>query len=110
MLFRYVGQYHLAGPWFTVLDHPEQRAPTRQHKLAVIARVADGQLHVTWYFSTDMHETATVERLSARYLDTLRTLLAERGVPERQVLAPSDFPLAGLDQSKLDKLLGKLKK
>ncbi|QDE91358.1 hypothetical protein BHS06_21560 [Myxococcus xanthus] len=110
VLFRYVGQYHLAGPWFTVLDHPEQRAPTRQHKLAVIARVADGQLHVTWYFSTDMHETATVERLSARYLDTLRTLLAKRGAPEQQVLAPSDFPLAGLDQSKLDKLLGKLKK
>ncbi|PTL85819.1 hypothetical protein DAT35_03740 [Vitiosangium sp. GDMCC 1.1324] len=110
VLFRYVGQYHLSGPWFTVLDHPEQRAPTRRHKLAVIARMADAQLHVTWYFSAALYEVATVERLSARYLEALRTLLAERGAPDRQVFAPSDFPLAGLDQAKLDKLLGKLKK
>ncbi len=110
VLFRYVGQYHLASPWLTVQDPAEPQAPTRQHKLAVVAGMAEGQLRVTWFFSEAMYHRATIEALASRHAEVLRALIAGDEVTAQPAYTPSDFPLAGLDQQKLDKLLARIKK
>ena len=110
VLFRYVGQYHLASRWLTVQDFAEPQAPTRRHKLAVVAGMAEGQLRVTWFFSEAMYHRATIEDLAGRYTEVLRALIAGDDLSATPAYTPSDFPLAGLDQQKLDKLLARIKK
>ncbi|MCY1035334.1 amino acid adenylation domain-containing protein [Corallococcus sp. BB11-1] len=110
VLFRYVGQYHLSSPWLTVLDAAEPQAPTRQHRLAVVAGLSEGQLRITWFFSEAMYQRSTMEALAERHAQVLRALIAGDAVSDAPAYTPSDFPLAGLDQRKLDKLLSRFKK
>jgi amino acid adenylation domain-containing protein/non-ribosomal peptide synthase protein (TIGR01720 family) len=110
VLFRYVGQYHLASPLLTVMDPAEPQAPSRRHKLALVAGVADGQLRLTWFFSDAMYQRATIEDLAGRYAAVLRALITGGDLAAQPAYTPSDFPLAGLDQGKLDRLLARIKK
>ncbi|HEV2861081.1 MAG TPA: amino acid adenylation domain-containing protein [Pyrinomonadaceae bacterium] len=77
----------------------------RTHLLEVNAGVYDGALRLDWSYSRDLHDRATVERLAADYLETLRAVVAHCLSPGAGGHTPSDFPLAGLDQRRLDELL-----
>jgi non-ribosomal peptide synthase protein (TIGR01720 family) len=108
LLWRYTGQHRDDGSrWFRTLDTAAQ-AMTSQHALAVIARVVDRRLHVSWLASSAAYDRATVETLAARLAAALGALATGEG-PAAAALAPSDFPLSGLDQANLDKLLARLK-
>jgi amino acid adenylation domain-containing protein len=72
----------------------------------VNAVVTDGQLSVTWAYSEDVHERATVEAVAESFVAELRALIAHCLSPEAGGYTPSDFPLAGLDQGKIDRLFG----
>jgi amino acid adenylation domain-containing protein/non-ribosomal peptide synthase protein (TIGR01720 family) len=78
----------------------------RRHLLDVNAIVTDGQLSVTWAYSEDVHERATVEAVAGSFVAEVKALVAHCLSPEAGGYTPSDFPLAGLDQATIDKLFG----
>jgi len=81
----------------------------RSHALAVGGFVAGGRLHLDWEYSEALHERPRVEGWAASFLAHLRALIElGRDRAARQVASytPADFPLAGLDQPELDRLLG----
>ncbi|MEM6288822.1 MAG: amino acid adenylation domain-containing protein, partial [Bacteroidota bacterium] len=78
----------------------------RGHLLEVVARIADGALDVRWTFSTNRHQTETIERLARTTLETLARLVDHARAPEAGAYTPSDFPDVDLGQDALDALLG----
>jgi amino acid adenylation domain-containing protein/non-ribosomal peptide synthase protein (TIGR01720 family) len=81
----------------------------RENLLEANAAVSGGRLSVAWTYSRNLHRPETIARFSGLYLDALRDIIAHCLSPEAGSFTPSDFPLAGLDQKKLDKVLSKLK-
>ncbi len=77
----------------------------RTHLLEVNAGIYEGKLRLDWSYSCDLHDRATIERLAADYLETLRAIVAHCLSPEAGGYTPSDFPLVKLEQRKLDELL-----
>ncbi|MET0396317.1 MAG: non-ribosomal peptide synthase/polyketide synthase, partial [Longimicrobiaceae bacterium] len=84
----------------------DERTP-RGHRLEIVGAVAGGRLEMSIGFSAAVHGRATMERLAAGYAAELRALIAHCTSPEAGGWTPSDFPLAGLAQAKLDALLGR---
>jgi amino acid adenylation domain-containing protein/non-ribosomal peptide synthase protein (TIGR01720 family) len=78
----------------------------RPHVLDVVGRVEQGKLEFTWYYSKNRHHEATVRRLAQGLLHALREIIAHCSMPGAGGRTPSDFPLAGLDQSTVDQLAG----
>lgn len=88
------------------LRAPENR---RSHVLAINALVSSRQLHMNWQFSTQLHRRATIEALAQRYLEELRAIIAHCHAPEAGGYTLSDFPELGLSQTRLDKIMQKLR-
>ncbi|HBZ82358.1 non-ribosomal peptide synthase/polyketide synthase [Brevibacillus parabrevis] len=78
----------------------------RQHLLDVNSVIAGEQLHVTWMYSENIHEEATIQQLAHNYLEALREIIAHGQSEAAGGYTPSDFPLARMDQRALDKYLG----
>ena len=109
--FNYLGQLDQAVPSAArfrqvrrTLGHERSESGERTHLIEVHCRVAGGRLELTWTYSSQIHNRATVERLAYRYLDVLGTLIdhcCQLGV---RGYTPSDFPLAQLDQATIDRI------
>ena len=82
----------------------------RRHVLDVQASVEDGRLHVDWYYSENLHERSTIDRLAASFLDALRELVSHGRTTTPADLSAADFPLSGLDQERLGRILTRLGK
>jgi non-ribosomal peptide synthase protein (TIGR01720 family) len=117
--FNYLGQLDSAlhqSDLFQLAGEPSGAARSlrgeRSHLLEINGYVIDGQLRFDWTYSTNLHRRATVERLAEDFGAALRALLAEgrNGAGAQGSYTPQDFPLAHLDQQKLDKVLTKLKR
>ena len=76
----------------------------RPHVWEIIAHVRDGQLHVEWRFSNNLHRRETVARLADEHLTALRRLVEHCLTPDAGGATPADFPLAGIDQDDMDQL------
>ncbi|HZS22365.1 MAG TPA: amino acid adenylation domain-containing protein, partial [Pseudonocardiaceae bacterium] len=85
-------------------DHAPES--TRPYLLDVIGVVSDGQLQLSWTYSENVHDEATIEWLAAEMCDALRQIVAHCADPAAGGFTPSDFPLARLSQSQLDALVG----
>ena len=72
--------------------------------LTLNGQVYGGELSVGWSFSSQMFNTATIERLADEYARELEQLIEHCCLPDSHGVTPSDFPLARLDQSRLDSL------
>ncbi|HEX9335077.1 MAG TPA: condensation domain-containing protein, partial [Pseudonocardiaceae bacterium] len=68
--------------------------------------VHGGELELTWFYSDEIHERATVAGLAERMIDALRQIVAHCASPQAGGRTPSDFPLAHLDQAEVDRLAG----
>ncbi len=77
-----------------------------RHLFGVDLMVLEGRLQVTWTYDPGRHLPATAERLARSFLAELEALVAHCLSPEAGGYTPSDFPLAGLDQAALARLLG----
>ncbi|MBE9065558.1 amino acid adenylation domain-containing protein [Leptolyngbya cf. ectocarpi LEGE 11479] len=77
----------------------------RSHLLDVSALVVKERLQVSWIYSREIYEQATVERLAHRYQEALQGLIYHCLSPATGGYTPSDFPGTELSQEKLDKLL-----
>ncbi|HZS20149.1 MAG TPA: condensation domain-containing protein, partial [Pseudonocardiaceae bacterium] len=78
----------------------------RAYLLDVIGAVTDGQLQLTWTYSENVHDAATIEWLAAQTCEALRHIVAHCAGPDAGGCTPSDFPLARVSQTQLDALVG----
>ncbi|WP_085638155.1 MULTISPECIES: non-ribosomal peptide synthetase [unclassified Pseudomonas] len=72
--------------------------------LALDGKVFGGELDLSWTFSREMFEPATIQRLADDYLQELTALIAHCCDSANRGVTPSDFPLATLTQAQLDVL------
>jgi len=77
----------------------------RPYELAVNADILRGRLRITWDYSLARYRRDTIEALAQDCLKTLEALIAHCLSPCNFGYTPSDFPLARLDQARLDELL-----
>ena len=80
-------------------------APTT-HLVDVTGLVADGELALSWHYCEQVHDEATIRRLAEEMLQALREIVEHCAQPGAGGRTPSDFPLAGLDQAGVDRLVG----
>jgi non-ribosomal peptide synthase protein (TIGR01720 family) len=111
--FNYLGQFDQQLPPTVPLgfaaESPGSGASlgsARLHLLDVTALMIDGRLQVGWTFSRDHHRSETIERLASSFLDSLRRQIEHCRLPDSGGCSPADFPLAGLSQPALDRLVG----
>ncbi|MFH8369395.1 non-ribosomal peptide synthase/polyketide synthase [Streptomyces sp. NPDC018031] len=78
----------------------------RPYLLDVTGVVQQGRLELGWTYPAAVHDEATVRRLAEEMCAALREIVAHCARPDAGGRTPSDFPLAGLDQARLDRLLG----
>ncbi|MFI6685879.1 amino acid adenylation domain-containing protein [Streptomyces sp. NPDC050485] len=78
----------------------------RPHLMDIVAAVNDGELRIDWIHSPGNHSSATVERLAGEFLTALRELIGHCLDEGSGGATPSDFPLAGLDQAAVDRIVG----
>ncbi|MEV7184624.1 non-ribosomal peptide synthase/polyketide synthase [Kitasatospora sp. NPDC093102] len=76
------------------------------HLLDVSAVVADGELELTWHYSAQVHREETVRALARATTAALTGIVEHCAGPGAGGRTPSDFPLAGLDQAALERLVG----
>ncbi|WP_432010894.1 non-ribosomal peptide synthase/polyketide synthase [Streptomyces cucumeris] len=110
--FNYHGQWESSGDedGFTLTGEslgPDLAAgEPSTYALDVSGLVADGELELTWLYSDQVHHAATVRRLAEAMLGALREIVWHCGRPDSGGRTPSDFPLARLDQTAVDRLAG----
>ncbi|HLY31528.1 MAG TPA: condensation domain-containing protein, partial [Ktedonobacterales bacterium] len=80
----------------------------RTHLLDIVGHVAQGRLHVAFFYSDALHSRSTVQELAHTYLQGLRELIAHCQSAQAGGYTPSDFPRATLSQAALDHLLAGL--
>ncbi|MGH3842539.1 MAG: non-ribosomal peptide synthase/polyketide synthase, partial [Pseudonocardiaceae bacterium] len=92
----------MAGP--LAPDHAPDLA--RPHLLDVIGVIAAGELRLSWTYSDNVHDEATITQLASQMLEALRQIVAHCADPLAGGCTPSDFPLATVSQTQLDHLAG----
>lgn len=114
--FNYLGRFDLFPDSSTFQMTGESSGPIhsprgqRRHLLEVQGLVFGGRLRMDWSYSENIHRRETIERIATRFVETLRKLIAHGRSIAKGAYAPSDFPLAGLDQERLDRVIRKLSK
>ncbi|GAA4791374.1 non-ribosomal peptide synthase/polyketide synthase [Streptomyces ziwulingensis] len=78
----------------------------RPYPLDITGVVQDGRLELGWTYPGAGYDEATVRQLAEEMCAALRDLVAHCAHPEAGGRTPSDFPLAGLTQERLDTLVG----
>ena len=63
-----------------------------------------GRLEVRWIFSQQCHKRNTVEALANAFMENLNAIISHCLSPQAGGFTPSDFPLAGLNDKKLEKI------
>jgi amino acid adenylation domain-containing protein/non-ribosomal peptide synthase protein (TIGR01720 family) len=76
----------------------------RSHQLDFNCVVLGGRLRVLCRYSRNLNRRSTIENLTAGYMRALRDLIAHCQTHTTTRWTPSDFPLANLDQGKLDQV------
>ncbi|WLS48455.1 amino acid adenylation domain-containing protein [Micromonospora profundi] len=80
----------------------------RPYPIAVEASLAGGALVVRWRYSEIRHDQQTMQVQADSYLAELEALIEAARQPAETTHSPTDFPLARVDQSRLDALLSRL--
>ncbi|OON72930.1 non-ribosomal peptide synthetase [Streptomyces tsukubensis] len=78
----------------------------RPHLLDVVGVVEGGRLAFTWFYSGNVHEDDTVERLADEVVRALGEIVDHCVAPDAGGRTPFDFPLAALTQAEVDLVAG----
>ncbi|MFB2983428.1 amino acid adenylation domain-containing protein [Microseira sp. BLCC-F43] len=81
---------------------------TRSHLFEIDGLVNGGQLSLSWTYSKNLYQKATVEYLAQTYLEVLRELIVHCQSPDAGGYTPSDFPDVDLNQEQLENLLAEI--
>jgi non-ribosomal peptide synthase protein (TIGR01720 family) len=82
----------------------------RANVIDINGGIAGGKLDLEFSYSINLLETYSVERFADLYFENLRQLIDHCLSPQAGGFTASDFPLAGIDQNQLDKLISKVSK
>ncbi|AOS64070.1 non-ribosomal peptide synthetase [Actinoalloteichus hymeniacidonis] len=88
------------------LDLDEPADALRPHLLDLVGRIRAGRLEFHWVYSDQIHHETTVRELARRFIEALTELIGHCTSPGAGGRTPSDFPLAGLDQPTVDRIVG----
>jgi amino acid adenylation domain-containing protein/non-ribosomal peptide synthase protein (TIGR01720 family) len=110
--FNYLGQFDQVFAGSRLFRHTAQETGpahdprgARRYLLDISGRVSEGRLQLDWTYSENRHRRGTVERLAREFAAALRSLIADSAEGCADCYTASDFPLARLDQSALDRLV-----
>ncbi|PMB52379.1 non-ribosomal peptide synthase [Fischerella thermalis CCMEE 5201] len=113
--FLYLGQLAKSLPQDSLFQlskqSPEETSSlqaTRPHKLHLIGSVVEGQLQLDWYYSKDVHQRQTIEKLADNFVKALKSLITHCQSLETVEYTPSDFAAANINQENLSKLLAQI--
>jgi non-ribosomal peptide synthase protein (TIGR01720 family) len=102
--FNYLGQLDQALPVASPLRGAREsagpsRSPRarRRHEIDVVANIAGGQLQVRFVHAEARYRPGTVEALAARFLESLRALIAHCSATQAPGPTPSDLRDRGRD-------------
>ncbi|MCS3473078.1 amino acid adenylation domain-containing protein/non-ribosomal peptide synthase protein (TIGR01720 family), partial [Pseudomonas sp. JUb42] len=110
VLFNYLGQFDQSFDQGWLSPAQESAGASQDPQAAVDAplsingQVYGGVLELGWSFSPDVLDSGAIETLAQAYMNTLEDLIEHCCEAETGALTPSDVPLAGLDQARLDSL------
>ncbi|MFE7469452.1 condensation domain-containing protein, partial [Streptomyces sp. NPDC057499] len=79
---------------------------TRTHLIDVVGAVQDGRLAFSWIYSVDVHGEGVVRGLAEAFAAELVACVAHCVGEGAGGCTPSDFPLVGLGQAEVDRLVG----
>ena len=65
-------------------------------------------MQLDWIYSENLHQGATIERLTNSFVAVLQSLILHCLSPEVGRYTPSDFSKAKLSQEQLDRLMSKV--
>ncbi|MDQ3578830.1 MAG: condensation domain-containing protein, partial [Actinomycetota bacterium] len=105
--FNYHGQLDVTGDGLIGTRHAESGAEvdpssTRDFLLDVSGVVENGELALTWQYSSAVHDETTVRGLAEAMVAALSAIVEHCAEPGAGGRTPSDFPLASLTQSQVD--------
>ncbi len=95
-LFRFGGES--TGPWHS----PKQR---RRYILEINCLVIDRRLEISWTYNPNIQKETAIRNLAEEFLVALKQVIAHCQSADAGGRTPSDFPLAGLEQSEVDLLV-----
>ncbi len=109
--FNYHGQFDMGSEGLFRERHEavgQDLAPTetRTFLLDVAGVVENGELELTWIYSENVHDERTVRRVAEQTVSALREIVVHCGRSGVGGRTPSDFPLAKLTQSQVDRIAG----
>ncbi|MFE9411577.1 non-ribosomal peptide synthase/polyketide synthase [Streptomyces sp. NPDC006704] len=78
----------------------------RPYVLDITGVVQEGRLELGWNYPEAVHDESTVRALAEQMITALRDIVAHCASPGAGGRTPGDFPLAGLTQDGLDRLVG----
>ncbi|AFY44055.1 type I polyketide synthase [Nostoc sp. PCC 7107] len=113
--FLYVGQLSKSLPPDSLFqlsaDSPEAASSlqaTRPHKLHLIVSVVAGELQLDWYYSQNVHQRQTIEKLANNFVTALQSLIFHCQSRTTVEYTPSDFTAANINQENLNNLLAQI--
>lgn len=74
----------------------------REHPIEINGQTLDGVLSLTWTYSVEQYDEATIKSLAENYKDHLENLIDH--CLNNHGYSPSNFPLVSLNQKQLDQL------
>ncbi|MET0236257.1 MAG: amino acid adenylation domain-containing protein [Kibdelosporangium sp.] len=83
------------------LDLAASPVHRRFHLIDLVGKVERGCLELTWFYSANVHDQATISTLADELATTLRQIIRRPGAGGR---TPSDFKLARLTQEQIDRI------
>jgi non-ribosomal peptide synthase protein (TIGR01720 family) len=89
------------GAALTGIEHPHWSG----YALSVRCVVQAGSLHLHWSYDPARLDRDVVAALATAHRDGMAALGRHCAKAEREVVSPSDFPLAALDADKLDRIM-----
>jgi non-ribosomal peptide synthase protein (TIGR01720 family) len=111
VVFNYLGQFQdvsiepLLG--FASEDSGADSSPLnhRVYLLEINGSITEEQLQLTWSYSQNDFQSATIEQLAQNFIIALQTLITHCQSPEVGGYTPSDFSTTELSQEMLDDIL-----
>ena len=110
--FNYLGQFDTGLAGVTVADASgpltglsQDPGATRPHDIDVTGYVLGGRLHLDWAYSEALHDRASVEAMANDAQQALVEIATADPSVTRKAVAPTDFPLAGLDRRAMQTVL-----
>ncbi|MEH1814615.1 MAG: amino acid adenylation domain-containing protein [Nostoc sp.] len=80
----------------------------RSYLIEIDGSLLNGQLHMEWTYSQNVHHHSTIEVLAQDFIEELRSLITHCQTSDSSSYTPSDFPDEDLSAEDLDTILAQL--